>query len=261
VYLLYSDESGNLANPSDTVFVVAGIAVHEDAVRPLAGQVNSTINARIGVYLGKRLEIHGSPMRTGRGDWQRVDRGRRRALAYELLDLICDWRHPGSETTVRTFAVITERGYSESPFETAYGELLHLFDSSLRAGRRRGNPHNGILIADRGKYENRLEDWVQLARSRFRRPTQDARRLHALAETPFFVDSKSTRLMQLADLVAHAFYRAYNAEDWDWASRLLPGFDRPLLSTLLHFTTAGSCACRPCVDAVAATPLVPTPLA
>ena len=48
---------------------MAGLAVHEAAIRPLAAEINNTINDFVGKRLGKRLELHGNPMRTGGGSW------------------------------------------------------------------------------------------------------------------------------------------------------------------------------------------------
>jgi hypothetical protein len=119
----------------------------------------------------------------------------------------------------------------------------------LREGRRSGDPHNGILIADRSRYEKTLQAWVELARARFSRPQGDPRRLYALAETPFFVDSKSTRLMQIADLVAFSLYRGYNAADWTWANTLMPGL-HPDPTRLVHFTGDTPCSCPVCGSSV-----------
>ena len=243
MYLLYTDESGDVSNPADNALVVAGLAVHEDAIRPLAGHVNEVLANFIGVKAAKSIEIHGSPMLSGRGEWKGVGAAKRRALSFALLDSIGGWQHDTTSTQAELFVVVMDRNHSQSPFETAYGEILYLFDSFLREGRRGGQPHNGILVADRGKYQRTLEAWVEIARARYKRPQQDARRLYALAETPFFIDSRSTRLMQLADLVAHSFYRAYNSNDWTRANRLLPSLQT---GRLLHFTSDENCACAAC---------------
>lgn len=248
MYLLYSDESGNVRNPSDSAVVVGGIAVHEDAVRPLAGAFNKILAEFVGTRSAKQLEVHGSPMRRGRDGWGAYSVAKRHALAHRLLELTVDWTHSGSSSTVEPFVVAIDRGYSQAPLETAYGELLFSFDQFLRAGRREGEPHNGVLVADRGHYERTLEAWVEVARARHRRPRQDARRLYALAETPFFVDSRSTRLMQLADLVAHTIFRAFNAGDWTWAQTLLPGLEVGV-GRLLHLTGDGACDCPACAPA------------
>jgi len=141
-----------------------------------------------------------------------------------------------------------DRDHSQSPTETTYGELLHMFDRFLRGNRKLGNPHNGVLVADRSRYERTLEAWVEVARTRTAKP--GARRLYALAETPFFVDSKLTRLMQLGDLVAHALFRGYNANDWGWANTVMPALVGPHPQRLIHFTSNEKCSCAAC----AATP-------
>lgn len=254
MYLLYSDESGNVANPHDAAFVVGGIAVHEDAVRPLAGEINNVLANFVGVKRAKGLEIHGSPLRRGRDGWESFSVAKRHALAHTLLELVVDWEHKGSESILEPFVVAIDRNHSQSPMETAYGELLFAFDRYLRHGRRQGEPHNGVLVADRCTYERTLAAWVEVARARYRRPQQDARRLYALAETPFFVDSQSTRLMQLADLIAHAIFRAYNGGDWRWAETLLPALVGGDNRRLVHLTSDQSCSCAACTNAYVPVP-------
>jgi len=214
-------------------------------VRPFAGEINRTINRYVGRQAGMKVEVHGSPMRGGRGEWQRVSSGKRHGLAHALLKHVVDWQHKGSGSQIQPFAIVIDRDHSQSPTETTYGELLFMFDGFLRDGRRDGDPHNGILIADRSRYEKTLQAWVEIARARRTRPKGDPRRLYALAETPFFVDSRSTRLMQIADLVAYSLYRGYNADDWTWANSLMPGL-LPEPVRLVHFTSESKCPCSAC---------------
>jgi hypothetical protein len=246
MYLLYADESGDLTDPTASVFVVGAIAVHEDAVRPLAADINATINRYIGRAAGMMVELHGAPMRSGSGRWKSIPAVKRRALYHALMKKTCSWAHADSTSEIEPFVVAIDRNHSQSPTETAYGELLFMFDQFLRDGRRRGLKHNGVLIADRSRYERTLEAWVELARSRNARPKQDPRRLYALAETPFFVDSESTRLIQLADLIAHAFFRLYNAGDDTFAGTALPGLTTPAPARIVHFTNKPNCACSAC---------------
>jgi hypothetical protein len=256
MYLLYADESGDLGGPDSSVFVVGGIAVHEDAVRPFAGEINQTINRYIGREAGMAVEIHGSPMRGGRGEWKRQSANKRHGLANALLKLVVDWQHKDSGSEIQPFAVVIDRDHSQSPTETSYGEFLFMFDLFLREKRRGGDPHNGILIADRSRYEKTLQAWVEVARGRYTRPQGDRRRLYALAETPFFVDSKSTRLMQIADLVAYSLYRGYNAGDWSWANSLMPGLP-PDPARLVHFTSDAECSCPACTALPGSVPAAP----
>jgi hypothetical protein len=250
MYLLYADESGDLTDPDTKVFVVAAIAVHEDAVRPLAAEINGTMNKFLGKKVAEHLELHGSPMRAGAGGWDRhrIPQKKVHGLYHALLKKLDAWEHTQAQTGIKTgiecFAVAMDRNHSQSPTETTYGELLHGFDTVLRAKRKEGFPNNGVLIADESKYERTLQAWVEVARATESRPTQDPRRLYALAESPFFVDSRVTRLIQLADLLGHALYRGYNANDWPWAESALPAVSRP--GRLRHFTDDVSCSCPAC---------------
>jgi uncharacterized protein DUF3800 len=251
MYLLYADESGDLSDPSSDVLVIGGIAVHEDAVRPLAGAINERMNRFVGKDFAKRTELHAAQMRTGSREWNGISERKRHGLGSSLMRLVHKWEHDPTQTKVQPFVIVMDRGHSQSPLETAYGELLYLFDEFLRDGRKRGLPHNGVLVADRSKYEKTLHAWVETARERRPAARRPRPRLHALVETPFFVDSKTTRLMQLADLVAHSFYRAYNAEDWAWAKILVAGVLDP--TRLVHFTSDRNCTCPACSLAVKAT--------
>ena len=243
MYLLYADESGDLADPTASVFVVGAIALHEDAVRPLAGEINETMRRFLGKKRAQALELHGSPMRVGAKDWRSVPANKRYSLYEELMGKLSTWSHHASQSQIECFVVAMDRDHSQSPTETTYGELLYRFDEMLRNGRRDGDPHNGVLIADRSRYEKTLQAWVELARAKRSRPAQDPRRLYAIAETPFFVDSKLTRLMQYADLLTHAVYRGYSANDWDLANLAMPALAG---SRLLHFTSNPGCPCPAC---------------
>lgn len=184
------------------------------------------------------------------GGWRRVSRAKRMAVGDALLGLIGSWQHQGSGSAILPFAVIVDRGRTETPIEHGYAELLYRFDKRLRTRRKGGDGHNCVLVADRGQYEAAITSWVEAARSRPRGRSGEKRRLHALVETPFFVDSRSTRLMQLADLVSYALFRAYNADDWAWADHLVPSI-RAQRGALLHIAENPGCVCVVCESAQA----------
>lgn len=220
--------------------------MHEDAVRPLAGRINSRMNSFVGARLGKQLEIHGGPMRSGGGLWAQVPWNRRHGLARSLMRLIREWEHQGSRSQVQPFVVVVDKDFTSGATELAYGEILYLLDIFLRTGRRSGTPHNGILVADRSRYQRTIEAWVQIARARARLPRQDPRRLYALAEAPFFIDSRSTRLMQLADLLAYSVYRGHSAGDWNWADEVVPSLLSAQPRRYMHLTRQQACECPAC---------------
>ena len=49
--------------------------------------------------------------------------------------------------------------------------------------------------------------------------------LRNLVETPLFVDSRASRLVQVADHVAHAVFRRYNARDTQYFDIIAQKFD------------------------------------
>ncbi len=72
-----------------------------------------------------------------------------------------------------------------------------------------------------------------------------------IAETPFFVDSSLTAMVQVADLVAYATRRFFDANEEDLFRRVYDRFDRLPDGTLVglrHFTSSAPCRCRVCVD-------------
>jgi hypothetical protein len=76
-------------------------------------------------------------------------------------------------------------------------------------------------------------------------------RIPRIAETPLFVDSSLTLMVQVADLVAYSTRRFFDCGETDIFDRIYPRFDRTPHGTLVglrHFTGRTSCSCRVCTD-------------
>ena len=74
-----------------------------------------------------------------------------------------------------------------------------------------------------------------------------------IAETPLFVDSSLTVMIQVADLVAYTTRRFFDNNETDLFDRIYPRFDRTpggALVGLRHYTGKTSCKCRVCSDHV-----------
>jgi len=71
-----------------------------------------------------------------------------------------------------------------------------------------------------------------------------------IAETPLFVDSALTVMVQVADLVAYATRRFFDQNETDLFDRLYQRFDRTgvELVGLRHYTATTPCTCRVCRD-------------
>ena len=70
-----------------------------------------------------------------------------------------------------------------------------------------------------------------------------------LAEVPLFVDSKASRCIQLADLVAWATWRKYEIKDGRFFDQLVPKFDSDggVIHGLVHYGRRDEpCFCPAC---------------
>jgi len=79
-----------------------------------------------------------------------------------------------------------------------------------------GAPMRGIVIFDKSHYEQRIQNLSYL----FKHVGHSAGKLRNFSEVPLFLDSKASRLIQLADLIAYWTFRRYEAHD-DRGYRLL----------------------------------------
>lgn len=93
-------------------------------------------------------------------------------------------------------------------FEQATSRFDH-FLNRINCKKGRTLKEKGILIVDRAKKE--LE--VQRFALGFKHQGYTWGKLKNMAEVPLFLDSKSSRLIQLADLIAFAIYRYFQYGD------------------------------------------------
>jgi hypothetical protein len=105
-----------------------------------------------------------------------------------------------------------------------------------------------MFVLDRKRAQEEKD--MQVLHQTFKTVGHSSGRLRNFAEVPLFADSKSTRLIQLADSVAYWIYRRYAAHDlWGW--RMLEphfanlGNSRTGLHEVLAPTTPGVLAALP----------------
>lgn len=74
--------------------------------------------------------------------------------------------------------------------------------------------------------------------------------INRIVETPLFVDSRLTAMVQLADLCSYAVRRFFENNETNLLDRVYPRFDRAAgkLVGLRHYTGKTACTCRVCVD-------------
>jgi hypothetical protein len=72
-----------------------------------------------------------------------------------------------------------------------------------------------------------------------------------IAEVPLFVDSKASRLIQLADLIAFSMWRRYEYQDGRFFDPIIGRFDADggVIHGLVHCRAAGKdCYCPACMS-------------
>jgi Protein of unknown function (DUF3800) len=206
VQLLYLDESGTTTDPNQRYFVLGGVAMFE-RVTHWVEQDLENIAARFDPNEPRAIELHGSPMRGGRGVWRSFKVEKRLDAMKDALRVIAR-RHPKD---LRLFGAVVRRQAlaGKDPIEHAFEQVTSRFDLYLRRLHLNGDTQRGLMLFDKSSTEQRLQT---LARE-FKYVGHQWGTTMNYAEVPVFLDSKASRLIQLADLVAFALFRRYEHGD------------------------------------------------
>ncbi|AVR66482.1 DUF3800 domain-containing protein [Pseudomonas aeruginosa] len=217
MHLLYLDESGSVADPQQRYFVLGGVSVFERQSHWIETELNK-IAERFKPAAPYDIELHGSPMRSGRDGWKQFPLADRVQAIKDSLAVSLTSKH------VRLFAaVIDKQGFAGAdPVEHAFEKLSMRFDLFLRRlYAKHGDPQRGIMLFDKSSTERRIQT---LARE-FKHTGHSQGQTKNYAEVPVFLDSKASRLIQLADLVAFAIFRKFEHGDGQFFEVIKDNFD------------------------------------
>lgn len=244
MYLLYLDESGNEKDPADRFFVLGGVALFERQVFFLA----KALDAIQEKYFPdtQPIPFHASEIRSGRNFWRTVPRETRDAVLSEMAGAIL--RSPGRGRAL--FAAVIEKSkdlWSENAVERATEEICRRFDLRLkRVHRSDGNAQRGLLIFSEGRFDARAKIWV---RGFHQRGTRWGA-IKNLTDIPYFAPMQETRLLQIADFVAHAVWLAYERRNPELLAPIWQCFDvrDGVPHGLVHVRSVatGHCECPAC---------------
>ncbi len=248
MFLAYLDESGT---PRDEYMVVGGLLVHEQDAWPLSRAVDLIANRLPSPKKG--AELHASPMRSRRGNWKNVpDDARQRALD-EIADLlVMPPRTFAYRPVLFAVAMHNESNRHHDPIERLYEEFFARCNGFLGREASLGNRHRCIPIADKSNtIERRLQSLVKIWRARGATTGAQIGPLAGFAEVPVFVDSRASRIIQLADFVCNTVYRYYSGSYAPEFEKILPTFDNEdgRLHGLTHLVGGyRSCSCPACAS-------------
>ncbi|GIV03119.1 MAG: hypothetical protein KatS3mg015_1949 [Fimbriimonadales bacterium] len=251
MYILYLDDSGSAPNTNEDYLVLGGVAVLETDVWWFTKQLDE-IAESLSPGAGPTVEFHAAEVYRGRTPpWSSIrERSDRQDIIKRVLGVLSE-----SYPRNRAFACAVHKASfpNADPMELAFEDVCSRFDMFLQrlqnsAGAASKNAvHKGLIVLDRSTYETTLH---QLTRKLRTAGTQWGRVIRNLAEMPLFIDSTVSRLTQLADHVAYACFRYYNANDVSYFRVIESRFDEEdgKLHGLVHKQTRNPrCMCPACI--------------
>lgn len=205
LYLLYLDESGHSHDPSSDFFVLAGFSVFERQTHWIESAINP-IAARFNSENPNSVEFHGAVMRAGKDGWHGIPPADRVQAVVDILALLAN-----PQLKVRVFASVIEKKLVQKDqiLSKSFENLASQFDMYLASMYLRKNPQRGLVIFDKTSYEEKLQTLSYL----FKHQGHTNGKLRNFSEVPLFLDSKASRLIQLADLIAYWIFRYFQAGD------------------------------------------------
>ena len=240
MHLLYLDDSGAVGNAADRHVVLAGVAIFERQVHWIAKTLDD-IAASVWPDDPQGLEFRGSDILAGKKRWRGVPKERRTEIYRAILGVV------GSKVQLRVFgaAIYKEAVSPGDPMEYAFEQICNRFDRYLARLHKGGNTQRGLIVLDKSAYETTLQ---RLAID-FRTIGHRWGKLYNLCDVPLFVDSKATRLIQLADVIAFAIRRYYERGESVGFDVIAPRIDAQggVVHGLTHRIRAGDqCPCFAC---------------
>lgn len=243
MHLLYIDESGNPDDPTDRFFVISGVSVFERTTFYLSRDLEALQTK----YLPglPPVEFHASPIRSGTGFWRRVEQSIRESILLDIGQVIANANQRG----LALFAAAVEKDatiHGEEAIKLATEQVCSRFDTFLvRRYKDDNDPQRGLIIFAESHYQKRAKIWVR----GFRELGTQWGILKNLTDIPYIASTKETRLLQLADYVAHAVFLLYERRNPYLIRPIIDRFDRKngVLHGLVHESrNKRGCECPAC---------------
>lgn len=247
MHILYLDDSGSPPNKKEEYFVLGGIAVPEQRIRWLTHQLNQ-LAAEIEPTAPQTVEFHAADIFGGRkGVWAGLTDKRQRVALIERVLLLLRTANAYPDIVAFACAVHKPSFPNHDPVELAYEEIADRFNKYLERISPSPGKELGLIVLDKSTHEASLQ---HLARKIRAEGSRWGGYMKAICEVPMFVDSHSSRIIQLADHIAYAVFRYYDQNDRTYFKCFSERFDRdgPRNYGLVHKQTVNSyCECPYCL--------------
>jgi hypothetical protein len=157
-------------------------------------------------------------MNNGRGMWRRHTKDDRAKAIADALKVFLD-SHPSN----RLFASVVRKTKVSpaDPVEFAFEQLSSRFDQYLTRLHKSGDTQRGIILFDKSTYETTLQSLA----TDFRTIGHRWGIIRNFSEVPLFLDSRASRLIQLADIIAYVIFRYFERGEDKYYSIIKHRFD------------------------------------
>ena len=146
------------------------------------------------------------------------------------------------------FAAAVEKNrqlYSEEAVKRATELVCRRFDIFLmRRHHEAHDPQRGLIVFAEGRFHQRSRIWVR----GFRELGTEWGVLVNLSDIPYFASTRETRLLQVADYVAHAAFLLYEKRNSELIRGIIHRFDQKdgIIHGLVHEPRPAGCECPDC---------------
>ncbi len=248
MYLLYLDDAGSATNPTEDYFVLGGIAVPENSLRWLSYEIEKLSQelAKKTSTDARKIEFHASEIFSGKTppwDYFRV-KEQRKDIILNVLNVLTK---ANSSIVAFACAVHKKSFPALDPVLRAFEDVSSRFDLFLQRISPGVGGLRGLIILDNSSYETGLQNLTAKIRESGNTWGNQLRRI---SEIPLFVDSQACRIVQLADHVAYATFRRYNANDITYFNCIENRFDHDghVIHGLAHIQLINkTCTCPACI--------------
>lgn len=248
MYFLYLDDSGSMQNKNERYIVLGGVCIFERRIHWVTKRLDE-LASKIHPTDPNSIEFHASAIYAANIEpWKSYSPSQRIKTIKNVLHVL-DNEH--ESTVIFACAVHKDSFLNSDPIELAFEELCNRFDLFLRRIYFQSNKKDsqrGILVLDNSTYETSLQ---KLATEFRQIGTRWGKTIRNIVDVPLFVDSKASRLIQLADHIAYAVFRRYQAEDISYLNIIEGRIDseRGKIHGLVHKQHYNpACKCPACIS-------------
>jgi len=168
----------------------------------------------------------------------------RKKLIIELADCVSNWGF------ARLFAECIDKIYfdpSKSPQtidEQSFEQVISRFEQYLESTATDGKKNYGLLIHDNNETVSKKHTELMC---QFHKKGTLWTKVHNIIETPLFVDSKLTSMVQIADLCSYAVRRYLENNESELFNHVFKRADRKFgLTVGVRHYSEKSCTCKIC---------------